>query len=120
MARRKNHLEQVIPAQRDDFVSTVLSMFPQIFFMVNYALETATEGVSKRSGAVLWNIYFSDKEDKGKYLETKDIAIALREWFAVSQNTANQAVAETKKELFKKGFIITREAPKRVYLTDKG
>lgn len=106
--------------QQSDFVGRLLSMFPRIVFAVNQTLETASEGVSKKAGVVLWSIYFSGKYDEGRYLETKDIVVALMAWFAIKLNTANQVSNQARKELFKKHFIITREAPKRIYLTEAG
>lgn len=107
-------------SQESIFVGTLLSLFPRIVYTVNQTLETASHGVSKRAGVVLWSIYLSGKVDRGRYLETRDITAALKEWFAVKSTTANQSSNQARKELFEKDLIITREAPKRIYLTEKG
>lgn len=101
-------------------VGSFLSMLPRIVVVVNNTLEKASEGVSKKAGIILWNIYFFGKEDKGKYLEIKDITSVLKHWLAVKPTTANQASTEARKELMAKDLVITREAPKRIYLTEKG
>jgi hypothetical protein len=109
----------------DDFETAELDRFvallPELYYAVNRILEDCTPHFSKKAGVALWALGGSTKtDDVGAYLSTNDLVKTFRDWFVVSEASANSEVSKVKTDLFGRQFIKVEGDRDHIHLTGRG
>jgi hypothetical protein len=113
-----------VDTRRVSPVDSVVSIFPQLHYAVNYLLERSTGELPKRSGILLWILHFSGRPDpsgsKRTYLENREVVERFCQWLVVDRKAADHAVSEAKRPLIKRELIEVPHPGRRIYLTPQG
>jgi hypothetical protein len=112
-----NDADALLLPELDRFVA----LLPELYYAVNRVLEDCTPRFSKKVGVALWALGSSTKADNvGQYLTTGDIVKTFRDWFVVSEPSANSQVSKVKTDLFDLQFIKIEGDRDHIHLTQKG
>ena len=106
----------------NDVDNALLASLPRLICAGEDLLVHSIHGLSMRAGQLLWIIdscNHSDGEGEG-YLDTGDLVFKFQKWLFLSRKTAQTAVSNAKKELFKHKLIKQEKGPSRVYRTAAG
>jgi hypothetical protein len=113
----RNESDEASQPELDRFVA----LLPELSYAMNRLLEDCTPKFSKKSGVALWALRASAKlDDIGQYLTTGDLVTTFREWFVVSEKSANSEVSKVKTDLFGKQLIKIEGDRDHIHLTELG
>ena len=118
---------QVLPTPNDAYeisepeLDRFVALLPELYYAVNRVLEDCTPHFSKKVGVALWALGGSTKrDDVGQYLTTSDLVTTFRDWFVVSENSANSEVSKVKTDLFGRQYIKIEGDRDHIHLTTHG
>jgi hypothetical protein len=119
--------EQSFPVGKDGerpqkpAIEYFIALLPELYYGINRVLEDCTPRFSKKVGVALWALDASKEEDRlGRYLTTSQLVSTFRNWFVVSEGSANSEVSKVKRDLFDLDLIEIRGGIDHIHLNEKG
>jgi hypothetical protein len=120
-----------VPPPTDEELESFLSLLPSLVYGVNRILEDSAPQFSAKDGprpisrkvilALLALGAASSADSQGKFMTTADLVNKFREWFVVSEESANSVVSKTKaKMLDDHQYISIQGGRDHLHLTEQG
>jgi hypothetical protein len=98
-----------------------IALLPELHYAINRVLEDCTPHFSKKVGVALWALDASKEVDRlGRYLTTRQLVATFRDWFVVSEKSANSEVSKVKADLFDREFVTIDGGLDHIHLSQKG
>lgn len=104
-----------------ELIDRFVDLVPVLHYAMNRVLDYASPQFSRKVVIALWALNTSpQKDDLGRFATTANLVKTFREWFVVSEKSANSVVSKVKNELWVLGFIKIEGGNDRIRLSSKG